>query len=398
MITIKWVRFVTTCRRAILFALVPVLPVLSSPALASQNASVASSGPSYVVSQLSSTSPGSVLPGALNDSGEAVGTITSPRFSRAFIYKNHILARLAPPHGFVWSRALSVNNAGSVLTETGGTSRSNAFFVVAVKGQRHYWAQLRVATGTIVSANQIASNGDVVGTIRSVPGPALPSRERAVVWSRVTIGAYRVAKLLPLSGGFERSRASVIWSRSGRTLVSGLQRHPQTSSEDVLTVWSRSSASSSFRIFVDGDQHVASAIGGRPGHVYAAGLIPGVDTTNGWAGRVAFEHGTYGAIRASWPLFLPKGYPGFFVQANGVAADEGGDPVVVGRVSSSGTHPATALLWRGKSYVMPLQSLLSGTPEVTLDRAIAINDVGQIICTGRARGHNSAFILTPKNP
>ncbi len=346
----------------------------------------------YTVTNLSAGERRSLVPTGLNNNGDVVGRMWNPG-THAFMFRRGQLTDLGVPKGFAYSGALGVTGTDVVLANAWNVQYHYTYFLVYPARTAEVWIQLRGGLPGYVlsSAEQIAENGDIVGTLRRAGSSGLRGL-RAVVWKPNRASQYRQAEPLPLTPGFGSSHGSVISSGGGQVIVGGCQF--KENSINCLGLWARK-GTHSFQpslAAVGGAYSSFRSIGGWGTHVYAVGETGDNDTAVwAWASHVAMTKGGLASI-VDIPA-LPTLHPGDqFEGVTGVSATTKGQMVAVGAYSA---EPRIGLFWRG-STVQGLQRLLPSESPWSLNSPVAVNGRGQILGLGEIGGRSAAFLLTPK--
>lgn len=376
---------------------------------------VSASPAQYRVTNLNAYEKGVINPLAMNDRGDVAGKLWMGK-TRGFLYSSGHLTSLGTPTGFARSIAWSVNDKRAILAgawngheawQWAGSAR--AWFVVREARRRFAWTRLRAPRGYSVTSGylgQIASNGDVAGTIRHGSGPG--ATLRAAIWSSSKSGGrYSYAQVLPLSSGYSTSQAALIFTDRRRLVVAGDQGNSTTSG---LVLWSRprrTTASTAIPGILElrGGWAISSgyvgddiaAIGGWGDHIYGAGgqYIPGanygIGETDPRAGPIQFSRSGVASITYFPSLSAPGSGP---YAPLGVSAGRNGEMLAVG---SSGEAPKeTAIIWRGDCAGRRIRRLLGSGSLWRPRYAVAVNTRGQVTGTATVRGRWKAYLLTPK--
>jgi hypothetical protein len=340
-------------------------------------------------------SPDRTAIAALNNRGDIAGTLFGRR-THAFLFRVGRLIDLGAPAGLTDSTALDINQAGVISAQASRGGQRTFPFAIEVSGHRVRWIRLPVAGrgNPSVTVGDIASNGDIVGTVLGTVGTGSHVRttERALVWSPSSNGSYGYGRALQLSHGFQTSTAAAIWSHGKLLVVAGQQGGVGFANFGKLTVWSPRPAVTSTRSVTG--LPIVSHLGGWDKALYATGRISGVDTSSGWKARISFARDRRARFGPVDPLGTPYSCVEYVYGANGVYAGSRGRFVGVGSIGClSGQKPTTALIWRGVG-VSKLQDLIRHASGWQLQSGDAINAGGQIVGIGRFRGHVRVFLMT----
>ena len=345
---------------------------------------------SFQLHDLSAKSSENVVPTALNKNGEIVGRLWHPGID-AFVFYDGKITMLPPPHGFRYSGALGLSDAGAILVEAWNQTQLPAFFVAQWKGNHYTWTRIRSGLPgfTIKSAAHMAANGDVVGTLRGPHGTGL-GRLRAAAWRYDTGMGYARAVILPLPVGFRSSSGSVIWSDGMQTVATGCTYN--STSTNCLVFWAVRHHGL-FRVSlqaVAGGNSSISTIGGWGAHVYVGGPT-GNNETPGWpwGDPVRFNSSGVASISEISALPAPE-TDAQFGAVTSVSASQDGKLVAVGAYSA---EPRIGLLWQN-GLAETIARLVPGT-SWSFGDPMAINLNGQIIGLGTVNGQQRAFLLTP---
>jgi hypothetical protein len=377
-------------------------PGSAHQALYSRTGSRAESG-RYVVRAIRGLDGKSVDVVGMDRRGDIVGTMHGRR-SSAFVVVGGRLIKLGVPHGYRDAFAVDINQSGLISAQASKGRKRSFPFVIILKGGHFRWIPLPSGPGRVVSVNvgDIASNGDVAGTVWKAVGSRRRRMrvERAVVWDRsvardASAGrGYGPPRALQLSRGYHSSSAYAVWSSRGRLIVAGWQAGSRSATYGRLTLWSPAPAVMSSTSGTG--LPVVSHLGGWGKNIFAAGRFVGVDTSYGWKARIAFGRHHRARFASIDPLRTPYSCVESIYGANSVSAGAGGRFVGVGSIGClSNQRPSSALIWRG-SEVSTLQTLLPRSSGWRLESADAVSRRGQIAGTGRFRDRERIFLLTPR--
>jgi probable HAF family extracellular repeat protein len=300
----------------------------------------------------------------LNEHGHVVGFYWCPTWDdyESFLWTSEDgFVRLERPPGVVSALATDINDHGVICGE----------MIVDGVGQRGFvyendvWTELGTVTGAGFSwASAIANNGAVVGG-RAIANDTAPYN--AFIWTAADGFIDLGVMIGPYSKALDVNDARTVVGVTG----------PQTGPERRAFVWD------------DGELVVLGPVPGglssgagsinKRGVIAGGGLVPPKNDPNGaafvWNGRFTMlgtlpDHASSGTFDIS---------------------DLGN---VVGRSYDVGgnTNIEHAFIWQ--NGVMADLNTLTNLPGLTLERAVAINEAGQIL----VRTYDSTVLLTPIDP
>lgn len=329
-------------------------------------AAAQTSSPRYRITDLGTLSADVTAPAAanaVNNAGQVVGDAALDSLTtHAFVWQQGQLTDLGPFGAGTYSQAYAINDAGQIA---GAATSPGTGFAEAVR-----WTNLQMqhlGTSATSSFEPIVSEGFGIGPSGRVVGH-LEDVERnvghAVAWDQP-------GSAVDLRLG-DSSQAAAINAR-GQIVGSGFPGGAFLWQDGAITFLSRLSA--------DDGSATADAIN-------VAGQI---------AGAALAADGSRHAVLWQSATLLDLGVLGnlTYVESRGInAAGQ-----VVGTADDSGCvscGSSRPFLWEsGASGLVDLNTLIPADSGWTLGEANGINDLGQIVGSGRHGGQPRAYLLTP---
>lgn len=324
------------------------------------------------------TDLGTFAPVAVNNRGQILG-LTKPEGNHAGLWTRGCVTPLPLPRGTISCEPKALNDAGMAVGSawTASDEQGNVRAVL--------WKNRRVILLSRRESEAMdINNADwVVGSIGN----------RAVVWKE--------GRARDLGG---TAGDAALLNDQGDIIVAGWTwwREPDLGDHTYRAV--RRPGRYGLHEILD---RVPNAVLGilDPGRS-AFSLFPTALNNAGEMAGVNRGHGDYNHCAFLWrpdparPHAAPSGTIRKLTAPGDVGASATGLNVrgqVVGSYAAGGSLPGRACLWQN-GEVIDLNTLLPPTSGWTLTEAVAINDRGQIVGTGKHNGVEHGFLLTPRVP